>query len=357
MKDSLYHQAEGRFDWEGYVQQAGGVSAVRGARREYLLGCAQCGREKLAVNTNKRAWRCFTCGTAGRDAASLVVQAEGVLWHIAVQRVLSGGHSQAIGDIAQITAALMPSAGGRPPSWIPKAREVPEGWHPITIPSAPAARGFGYCIERGILADVAVQMGLGVCAWGRFANRLMFPVYDHANRLIFYQGRAMWKPGPDEDRHIKTLSPKLDDAGEYAGAGDVLLNLGTVIRGCYERVLVVEGPIDTAHAWPDAVGTFGKQLSARQVELLLRAGVRELDLCYDNDPPRRAPNGRLIPGGYESMEKMAPSLMGLFKVRLVQLPQGSDPGDLPKQHIEHCRAQALEWGSGQRLNHVGFELR
>jgi hypothetical protein len=350
---SEFWQAESRFDWEAYVAEHGAMRALRGSRDEYLLTCPECGKPKLAVNVRRRAWRCFTCNDAGRDAASLVSKLEQLLWKDAIAVVLSG-HHRPIGPIDRVDHKL----GGespRPRSWIPRARPWPEGFEPVGNHSAVGQAGLSYCHERGIPEYVAQAMALGVCGRGRFRNRLVFPVLDSAGRLVFYQGRAMWQPRAYE-RHIKTLSPRLDADGELAGAGDVLLNLSFVSREGVDSVLVTEGPVDCAHAWPDAVATFGKHLSDRQIELLMRSGIKSLDLCYDQDPLKLAPDGRPLPGGADAMGKLAPLLNDLFKVRVVRLPAGKDPGDLTKDEIEQCRSQAAEWGTGERLNKVRTTL-
>lgn len=339
-----YWAAEARFDWDAYVQEQGGVRALHTKdRREYLMTCGKCQRDKLAVNTSKRAWRCFVCNTAGRDAVSLVVQAEDKLWHEAMSVVLSG-HARVIGAIDQIAVALQDSRFERPRSWIPKERPWPDGWEWVWASTDGAKRGQDYCIQRGIADYVAQAMKLGVCTRGRFRGRLMFPVFDQAERLVFYQGRAMWTPRPFE-RHIKTLSPKLDEEHTFAGAADALLNLAWLQRrGNITRVAVVEGPVDCAHAWPDAVATFGKVIAPRQIELLMRAGIRELDLCFDSDAA-------------DAMMNQAPGLADLFVVRVVQFPGGTDPGDLSKEQIDYYRAQAVEWGTGARLHFLPHSLR
>jgi DNA primase len=357
---SAYWQAEARFDWAQYVDAQDGKQAMRGRKEEYLLQCPDCDKPKLAVNTRKRKWRCFTCGDGGHDAASLIAKVEQLLWHDALANVLTGSQ-QVIGRIDQITAAVKdePEAQ-RPRNWVPSERPYPDGFVPLDYAVDPfgavvAARR--YCQRRGITHLVALGMRLGVCAGlGRFANRLIFPVLDIAHRLLFYQGRAMWEPGPDEE-HIKTLGVWTPpDSKAEAGAGDVLLNLQHVQEQGITRVAIVEGPVDCAHAWPDAVATFGKHITPRQIELLMRAGVRELDLCYDRDRPKRSPTGQLLPGGWEAMQKMAPKLADIFTVRLVQLPMGKDPGDLTKEQIDYYRAQALVWGSGDRLRHLSGTL-
>jgi DNA primase len=350
---SEFWQAEARFDWEAYVAERGGMRALRGRRDEYLLTCPECSKPKLAVNVRRRAWRCFTCDDAGRDAASLVAKIEQLMWKDAIAVVLTG-HHKPIGSIDKVESRLEQGAE-RPRSWVPRARPWPDSFEPVGNHSAAGRAGLAYCHERGIPEYVAQAMVLGVCSRGRFRNRLVFPVFDNAGRLVFYQGRAMWKPKAYE-RHIKTLSPRLDDDGELAGAGDVLLNLSYLVREGIDSALVTEGPIDCAHGWPDVVASWGKHLSDRQIELLMRAGIKNLDLCYDQDPVKCAPDGRILPGGSDAMGKLAPLLGDLFTVRVVRLPAGKDPGNLSKDEIERYRAQATSWGTGERLNKVRTTL-
>lgn len=337
---SAFWAAEARFDWEGYVSERGGMRALRGRRDEYLMACPDCGKTKLAINVKRRAWRCFTCDDAGRDAASLVGKIDQLPFRDAIAVVL-GGHHRPIGSIERVEPKLGADSE-RPRSWIPQARPLPEAFEPVGGHSSVGITGLRYAHERGIPEYISQAMALGVCSRGRFRNRLVFPVFDNANRLIFYQGRAMWTPKPYE-RFIKTLSPRTEDDGQ-AGSGDCLLNLAYVAREGLDKILVTEGPIDCAHAWPDAVCTFGKNLSGRQIELMMRAGIRAIDLCFDAD-------------AVDAMVKAAPLLADLFRVRVIRLPPGQDPGGLTKDEIEAFRAVAVEWGTGQRLEQVRTTLK
>jgi len=332
--------AEARFDWSAYVDAHGALRAVRGRRDEYLMHCPDCNKNKLAVNVMRRAWRCFVCNDGGREAASLIAKIQQIRWHEALIEVLTGQQA-AIGRIDQLSAVVTEE---KPRQWIPKEVLWPEGFEAIGVQSRTGMQGIAYCMKRGIPDYVAQAMRLGVCTSGRFRNRLVFPVFDGAGRLVFYQGRAMWEPRAYE-RHIKTLSLRVeldkDDCPITAGASDCLLNLEYIStqEDSVDRVLVVEGPIDCAHAWPDAVATFGKRISGKQIELLVRAGIKELDLCYDADAA-------------EDMLRQAPALADLFLVRVVQLPTGTDPGDLTKDEIEYHRGNAIEWGTGERVRRV-----
>lgn len=331
---SAYWEAEARFNWRSYANDKGAATAIRGRNDEYLLTCPDCGKPKLAVNTARRTWRCFVCGDGGYDAASLIVKCEQVLWQHAIIQVLSG-HRRPIGRIDQIEAET-PEVPDRASAWVPAVLRWPEGCYPVAggVESRIVAQARAYCAERQIPDYVAAEMKLAVCDRGTFHGRLIFPVFDAGGNLIFFQGRAMWRPQPNE-RHIKILSPRREDAN--AGPADCLLNLQYLVsKGGCTRVLVVEGPVDCAHAWPDAVATHGKRISARQMQLLMQAGVRELDLCYDADAE-------------EAMVKAAPILSALFRLRIVRLPPGKDPGSLSKDQLEDYRARAVEWGVGERL--------
>ena len=352
---SAFWQAEARFDWAEYLREHGAMRAIRSKAHEYLMVCPDCHKPKLAVNAAKKAWQCFACGESGREAASLIAKVEGLPWKDALIKVISG-HQTAIGRIDKIADDPEPEPA---PLRVPKQVPFPEGFiwlRPFGYGPAPAAvwppqdayfKALQYCHQRGIPGEVVEEMKLGVCTTGLFRGRVIFPCFDSGGRLIFYQGRATWAEHPRERRHIKTLSPKLEEG--CAGPADCLLNLEFVQRAGYTRVLVTEGPIDCAHAWPDAVATWGKKISPRQIELLVRAGVRELDLCYDSDPPRRGRDGQPIPGGIEAMLKAAPELVDVFTVRVVHLPTGTDPGNYTKEEIEHFRSQATTWGTGERL--------
>ena len=103
----------------------------------------------------------------------------------------------------------------------------------------------------------------------------------------------------------------------------------------YPRVAVVEGPTDLVRTGPDAVCTFGKQISSAQIARLRRAGVRCLDLMWDADA--RA-----------EMAAVAPLLFHLFDLRLVWLPSG-DPGDYPREQLNWFRHHAQPVNQFSRL--------
>jgi len=332
------------FDWGGFVFEQGGVRASIGRDDEYLLICPDCTKPKLAVNVARKAWRCFVCNDAGRSPLSLISKALRLPYSQAMIEAESRA-GESIGRIDRVANLLKPVVAAKR---IPKEIPWPDSFEHLTARSLIGLRGISYCQQRGITDHVAREMRLGVCSSGRFRDRLIFPVFDSGGRMIFYQGRAMWSPAPGE-RYLKTLSVKTEFDADMiqtsAGAGDCLLNLQYLIdRDQCDRVAVVEGPVDCAHAWPDAVCSFGKRLSDQQIQALMRAGVRSVDICFD-------------PDAIDSSIALASKLADLFgEVRVVDLPPGRDPGDMTKLEIDACRNAARTYGSGARLEKLNTVL-
>ena len=208
---------------------------------------------------------------------------------------------------------------------IPRAAEIlpPENWEPIysCLP---------YMNRRGItMADVK-QFGLFWCPQGRYRNRIVFPVWE-GNRLVYWQARALYeKEDCSTGKFLKSLNPPRVEGSVVST--DVLMNLDTA--ALYPRVAIVEGPTDLVRTGPDAVCTFGKQMTSTQIGRLLRADVKAVDLMWDG-PTDREPQG-----AHPEMLALASQLAPFFDVRLVFLPQG-DPGDWPRETLTELRATGV----------------
>jgi DNA primase len=167
--------------------------------------------------------------------------------------------------------------------------------------------------------------GLFYCDGGRYANRLVFPVFE-AGQFVYYQARAMWKPR-DGERYVKVLNPPKQEGA--AVSSEVLMNLDQAVQ--YPRVCITEGPVDCVRAGVDAVCSFGKRLTYAQIARLLRAGVRAIDLLWDADARKE-------------MMAIAPVLGALFDLRLVWLPAG-DPAEYTREQLQVMRQQAQPYRS------------
>lgn len=326
---SLVDYAIQRFDLVGYLQDHG-AEPLRGSV-EWVLPCPICGKDKLTVNVGKRAWHCWVCQQfqASGDGRWEAVRGAGglldliqVLDHVdrrtAVDVVLSAAFMRP-GELATVPQGDMVMALAE--CYQPAAQiQPPEGWRPIDgiLP---------YMMRRGITLDDVRAFGLFWCETGRYANRLVFPVWEDG-RMVYFQARAMWDPPPGTKGFRKALNPPATE--DAAVSTQVLMNLDQARQ--YPRVAVTEGPMDCLRAGVDAVCTFGKTISGTQIAKLCRAGVQAIDLMWDADA--RA-----------EMMHWASVLSGLFDVRLVFLPAG-DPADYSREQLWAMRSMS------QRLDDV-----
>lgn len=318
------NRAVQRFPIEDYLKSHG-ARRLKG-KPEWELPCPGCGKDKMFVNANKRAWHCWVCQREKRVGRGGLLDLLQLLDHItkeqAVERVLHSFHDAIA--ISGITLDLVYGAwdeAERPTVPIP----LPPYWRQGSVDYATI---LPYCRRRGITHADVHAFSIGWCSDGRYGGRLVFPVFEGGD-LVYWQARAMWEKHEHsgQGKYVKSLNPPKID--EYAaGSESVLFNLDRAAQ--YPRVCITEGPIDAIHVGSDAVATFGKKLYPVQLGKLLRAGVTAIDIMWDG-PSTTEPQG-----AWCEMWDAAFQLDGIFDVRLVFLP-GGDPGDYPQEHLHWFR--------------------
>lgn len=308
------------FDLEGYLAQRGALPSRYGI--EVTLECPTCGKEKLVVNLQKRAWHCWVCQqfSIHHDGVRRSIAGAGGLLDLI--ELLEGVDRQGARDflgqytifdhkseLGSLTFTDVPSQAGciNPIAY-------PDGWG-WCDPSMP------FLQTRGLAdREIIQRYVLGYCRVGRLQNRLVFPVFEQGH-LVYYQARAMW----DEKDHIgdvpyiKALNP-LRIPGSVVSS-ELVFNLDQA--RCYPEVVLTEGPTDAIRTGYDAVALFGKVLHMSQVTKLYQAGVRSVVLLFDAD-------------AHEAAHAAGASVAGIFRVRVAMLPE-SDPGDCQRYTQEELR--------------------
>lgn len=322
----LLEVAKRRFGLLDYIRRWGAEPAQRGGA-EWVLLCPRCGKQKLIVNVERGNWHCWVCYQrtppdedgnyrviqGGGYVVELVAELEQLDRDAALARVLSGIH-WTHGEIAALPQDALIEGWTSGPKVAPTL-PLPDGADSIVDSDMP------YLYRRGLSREDVSAFGLFVCRTGRYAGRLIFPVYE-GGRLVYYQGRAMRDPYPGEKGFLKSLNPPKELG--CAPSSDLLMNLDVARQ--HPRVCVTEGPIDCIHAGLSAVCSFGKQLSSTQLGKLVAAGVKAVDLMWDAD-------------AVKDMLAVYPLLRRFFDTRIVRLPSG-DPGDYPTAQLDLFRAQA-----------------
>lgn len=297
---------------------------------EWLLTCPICGRDKLVVNIQKKLWHCWICQEYGRNELGkrIPIKGAGNIVHLVMllDRVSFDVAKQFVKTNMDITYSnsSFDFENEEYVSLVEKEISYPPYSKTITgiLP---------YCFERGITQEDIKYFGLFYCDGGRYRNRLMFPVYEE-DKLVFYQGRAMWNPQPGEV-FLKALNPPKEDG--VAGTEDVLFNLENASK--YDWVVLNEGPIDAIHVGYNAIGTWGKHITEKQLLKLRKYNIRNIYLMWDG-PTEKEPGGAV-----KEMFEVLPLLSGIFNTKIVFIPKG-DPGDYSRQEnasiIEHCSIDA-----------------
>jgi len=157
--------------------------------------------------------------------------------------------------------------------------DPPEGYAAFTNDEVWNSETFSaprdYLLGRGIDRHIMALAGIGACASGHFAGRIIIPVRDAQLRWVGFSSRA-W---------VKGVTPTYKyPEGEWRGR--VLYNGACLHQASHDPVLVVEGVMDTFPFWPDAVALLGK-VSMMQWDLLL-ATQRPLVIVLDGDAWREA---------------------------------------------------------------------
>ena len=158
--------------------------------------------------------------------------------------------------------------------------------------------------------------------YGRFRNRLMFPIRDSRGRVIGFGGRVI----DDADKPKYLNSPETP-----------VFHKGRVLYGLYEmqkrrnkleELVIVEGYMDViglAQAGvTNAVATQGTAATEDHLRQMARF-CRKFVFCFDGDAAGRT-------AGWRALEHILPVLRDGDEVRFAHLPQQEDPDSYIRTH-------------------------
>lgn len=313
---------------------------------EWIGLCPKCGKEKLAVDITKRAFHCwidqkFEDYWDTREHCFKRRPLEGAGGVIALVKWLDDLDTK-----DAITYIMEHSVFGNGISELPNIRGIetiadtmnfpsiypPEFWKPIT-------EVLPYMSKRNITLEDVRDFGIFYCDKGKYSNRIVFPVWED-NRLIYWQARAMYEADQVQFGHkfIKALNPERMEG--CAVSSEVLMNLDVACK--FERVAIVEGPMDCVRTGSASVCTFTKSITPAQVRRLLLKGVKAIDLMWDG------PSAKEPQGAWHEMVHVAPWLSTFFDLRLIFLPSG-DPADYTRSQLDEFRYLGLPSNNVSRL--------
>jgi len=302
-----------------------GPGELRKAGREFVTRCPWHNdrRPSLTVSPQRNRVHCFVCGK-GTDAIGWLQERQGLSFQEAVLELARRtGVSVVEGDpAAQQRIEQEWRERRRLQAW---RREQRTQFHQaLQQQLEQGGEAAHYLNVRGISADTARTWQLGVAA-----GRLVIPLNDPAGQAVGFCGRAM---GDQLPRYRNS-------------SGDLLFQRNGLVFGLDQAAaairregtaLLVEGPLDVIQlhqaGFQQAVACLGTSVSALQLQLLQRHGMKQLLIALDGDSAGQAATERLL-------QQLQPELIrGQLGAAVVSLPEGQDADGL----LRHQGAPALE---------------
>lgn len=206
--------------------------------------------------------------------------------------------------------------------------ELPRGFKRIYYDEYLDSRGFTYSQYNHFKVGVSTDISL--------REHLIFPIYQDGV-LSSWLGRTRYS----KEWHKENIKSYKEQRGRLipryknsAGTefSEILGGLDDIVQGKTDTVILVEGIFDKANV--DRLGnlydddthavkccfTFGKNLSEKQVEKILKKGVKNLILMYD-------------PDAIDEIQKFALQYINKFdKISCARLSE-NDPGDMDEQEF------------------------
>jgi DNA primase len=176
------------------------------------------------------------------------------------------------------------------------------------------ARQEGYSQEELLAVGLANRRGNDY-----FQRRIVFPLADARGRVRGFQARKLHDDDPLQAKYVN--SPE----GELFRKGDLLYGLDTARAQIAkeDRAVIVEGNTDVLAlrqaGFAPVVASMGTALTEAQLRELARL-TKRLFLCFDSDAA----------GQDATLRGMELAVRDGFTVRVVPLPQGTDPADDPE---------------------------
>ncbi len=330
--------------------------------REYVALCPFHNEKtpSFTVNEDKGFFHCFGCQEHG-DVIGFVMRADNLAFPEAVAKLaaeaglalpVSGPEDREAEERRQslypvieaasawFEAQLQGEAGKGARAYLERRGLAGETIAEFGLGYAPAggdalrqalsARGFGQevMLEAGLLAAREDRAEV----YGRFRDRIIFPIADRRGHVIAFGGRALSEKA--QPKYLNSPDTPLFRKGR------LLYNLARARAAAREAgtIVVAEGYMDvialSAAGFKHAVAPLGTALTEAQLLELWRLAPEPV-LCLDGDAAGRR-------AAYRAAERALPLLEAGHSLRFASLPNGEDPDSLIAKRGSQAMAELLE---------------
>lgn len=322
----------------------------------------------FSVNRNKQFFYCFGCGASGNSISFLmdynhldfVEAVEDLARFIGVEVPREEAtfqhvkeHKRDVSDLYDVLQQVANFYAGQLRGNSEGAKAV--DYFKSRGISGAVARDFllGYApdgwgtlaghFDQKLLQDAGLLVNKdGGRSYDRFRCRVMFPIRDKRGRVVGFGGRVLDDSLPKYLNSPET--PVFEKGREVYGLYE-LLEKNTKP----EKILIVEGYMDAITLAQfgiyNVVATLGTATSKTHIDLLFRF-TSELVFCFDGDKAGRQ-------AAWRAVDAALPSLKDGRQIRIMLLPQGSDPDSLLRE--EGAEKFTGKIGSSVALSDYFFE--
>jgi DNA primase len=311
-----------------------GPSELKKAGRDFVARCPwhDDRHPSLTVSTTRNRVHCFVCGK-GTDAIGWLQDRQGMSFQEAVLELARRtGVSVADGD-PEAQERFEQEWRERRALMAQRTEQRAQFHQALFQQLKQGGLAAEYLQTRGITADTARTWQLGFAG-----GRLVIPLNDASGQTVGFCGRATANQEPKYRNSTSDLLFQRN--GLVFGldqAAEAIRKEGTA--------LLVEGPLDVIQlhqaGFTNAVACLGTSLSALQLQLLRRQGMKHLLIALDGDRAGQAATEKLL-------EQLQPQLVaGGLSASVVQLPEGQDADGLLRSNgspaIEGLITGARHW--------------
>lgn len=305
------------FDIKSYLDKHG--TKYRESGKQLIFDqCPKCGRsKKFYINYETKQFQCFRANCrfgVGQNLAHFISEIEGIRYNIAFHRLLG----KRVANLNCLSNDLVDPyrINGEPFEFkvLPEVM-IPYGFYDFKVLDERNKEGYEYLSRRGISQRLAVFFDLRYCP---IMKRVMFIVRQNG-RVVGYQGRDITGRWKTDDQYPKALTSKGFQKSK------ALFNYDNVKDK--KLITIVEGPVDAIKCRDiNAVALFGCSFSEYQFHLLKELKqLRTVIVCLDADAKAHAID-------------IARVLAPFYNVYLINLPEGTDPGDYTlEQMVEYAK--------------------
>ncbi len=270
--------------------------------RDYRNGwlkcdCPHCGKaDKFGINLGHNMTNCFVCGEKMKPL-SLIMFLENFNEYSEVTNLLTTGDYYDKEYVVQ-TTTLKSKANVSLPEYF-----VLYGNHDSSYVGKAAKR---YLKKRGFTIEQARKLGWGYCNDGPCLGYLIMP-FTIDNELIYYNARRFLGSGPRYNNPTNTI--------DEIGKSYIIYNYDALFL--FKKVFLCEGAINAATMGEKGISSGGKDISAYQINLIIKSPVEEVIILFDSE-------------NFAKLKAVdtALKLIGSKRVKVVFVPPGVDVNDI-----------------------------